>query len=80
MMLHMATQMNRGGRKPKGNRTAISCRVPADQKPLFEEAAREAGMPLGDYVAVILAEHHGFPVPDYLLPQSKGQEELPISA
>ncbi|WP_203338640.1 hypothetical protein [Nocardioides limicola] len=71
---------NRGGRKPKGNRAAISCRVPSDQKPLFEEAARAAGMPLGDYVAVILAEHHGFPVPEYLLPRNKGQAELPIGA
>lgn len=68
------------GRKPKGNRSAISCRVPADQKPVLEEAARRRGMFLGDYVAMILAEHHDLPVPDYLLPQNKGQEALPISA
>lgn len=79
----MATQMSgrgRGGRKPKGNRAAISCRVPADQKPVLEEAARSAGMPLGDYVAVILARHHDLPIPNYLQPATKGQEELPIGA
>ena len=75
-----AASRGRGGRKPQGNRAPISCRVPADQKPVLEAAASQAGMFLGDYVAMILAQHHDLPVPDYLLPQNKGQESLPISA
>lgn len=77
----MATSIKkRVGRKPKGDREAISCRVPSDHKPTYEDHAREAGMPLGDYVAVILAEHHGLPVPSYMRPANAEQGTLPISA
>lgn len=81
-MIRMAASAtpHRRGRKAKGNRAAISAQVPADQKPLFEEAAREAGLPLTDYIALALARYHGFPDPDYLCPKDKQQVELPISA
>lgn len=70
----------RGGRKPKGKRAQVTLRIPEDQKPVFEAAAREAGMFLGDYVALVLAQHHDLPAPDYLFPRDKGQEALAISA
>lgn len=69
------------GRKPKGKRSAVTVRVPEDQKPLLEAQARKAGLPLGDYIAKILAEHHEYPVPGYLTQhQEKGQPQLQFSA
>lgn len=73
------TTASKRGRKPKGRRIQISAKVPADQKPLLEEAARVAGMPLCDYVAVVLAKHHGYEMPTYL-DSHRGQEELPLGA
>jgi hypothetical protein len=48
----------------------------------YEAAAREAGLPLGDYFAVVMAEVHGFGVPDYIqrdLERNRLQEELPLA-
>lgn len=67
------------GRKPKGVREQITAKVPKDQKSIYEELARAAGLPLTDYIAVALAEHHGLPTPNYLS-SNKDQEALPISA
>lgn len=67
------------GRKPKGVREQITAKVPTDQKSIYENLAREAGLPLTDYIAVALAEHHGLPTPNYLS-TNKDQEKLPISA
>lgn len=74
----MAT--TRRGRRPKGRRAAFTVKVPEDQKPLLEEKARAAGLPLCDYVAVILAQHHGYDAPSYLDTAHGGHPELPISA
>jgi len=54
-----------------------------DQKAFYEERAAEAGLPLSDYVAVLLAQAHGLPVPDYIVraaPDAHHQQELGISA
>lgn len=75
----MALEGPKRGRKPKGVREQIGVRVPVDQKAFYEQAARDAGLPLGDYVAIILAEHHQLDIPSYLT-ESKNQERLPISA
>lgn len=75
----MALERAKRGRKPKGVREQIGVRVPVEQKALYEEAARAAGLPLGDYVAIILAQHHDLDLPSYLL-ENKNQEQLPISA
>lgn len=75
----MATTTKRG-RKPKGQREQISAKVPSSHKPLLERAAAEHGMPLCDYVAVVLAEHHGLEIPSYLIPSDKEHPKLPISA
>lgn len=74
----MAIQSKRG-RKPKGAREQISAKVPTEHKPLLELEAMKAGLPLCDYVAVVLAEAHGWPTPGYVN-KGAGQEELPIGA
>ncbi len=75
----MAVQSKRG-RKPKGQRVQISAKVPTEHKPLLEQAALEAGMPLCDFVATVLAQSLGLSVPTYLEPNNKDHPELPISA
>lgn len=67
------------GPVPKGDRSQFTIRVPADHRPVLEKAAKEAGLPLGDYVAVVLAAKHDLPIPAYVN-RDKGQEALPISA
>ena len=79
IVLSMATQTKRG-RKPKGQREAISAKVPTDHKPIYEEAADAAGIPLCDYVAVVMAKHHGLPAPTYLEVVDKRHPELPLGA
>jgi len=55
------------GTRPKGDRRAITVRVPVDQWEEFDAARRIAGYSsLSDYVAALLAEQHGLPVPDYV--------------
>lgn len=71
------------GPKPRGDRGTVASRVPVDQKAFYEERAAEAGLPLSDYVAVLLAQAHGLPVPDYIVraaPDAHHQQELGISA
>lgn len=54
------------GTRPKGDRRAITVRVPAEQRPVYEHAAGAAGYDnLSDYVTALLAEHHGLAVPAY---------------
>lgn len=76
--------MNGNGRRkpgpqPKGDRSAFTIRIPMDHRPVVEDAARAAGMSLGDYVATILAQQHNLPEPEYLS-RNKDQRALPISA
>lgn len=67
------------GRKPKGSRVPISAKVPTDLMPILKAEAADKGMPLTDYVALVLAEAHGQPAPSYL-EKNKNQEALPIGA
>ena len=67
------------GQQPKGDRAAITVRVPRNHYDAIAAAAHAAGLSLSDYVTVILAEHHGLEVPAYVT-RSRSQEELPISA
>jgi len=54
------------GTRPKGDRRAITVRVPADQWEVFDQARKRAGYDsLSDYVTAILAEEHGLEIPDY---------------
>lgn len=54
------------GRKPKGNRAAVSTKVPAEYKPILEAEAARRGMPMCDLMAVLAAEALGLPEPTYL--------------
>ncbi len=54
------------GTRPKGDRRAITVRVPTGHHPVYESAAAAAGYDnLSDYVNALLAEHHGLAVPAY---------------
>jgi len=72
------------GPKPRGIREPISARVPVDHKRLYEELAERMGIPLTDYVALVMARAHKLGDPDYIkLPRTTGapvQEELRMSA
>ena len=67
------------GRKPKGRRLPATVKFPEEHKHAYEQRAADLGIPLCDYVALVMAEHHGYEVPSYL-DTHKGQEALPISA
>jgi len=54
------------GPKPKGKRTAITSRYPDDHLALYKARAVAEGIPLGDYLARVLAAAHGLDEPSYL--------------
>lgn len=63
------------GTRPKGNRKAITVRVPSDQFEVIDEARQTAGYGnMCDYLAALLAKHHGLAVPSYA--RLSDQEEL----
>lgn len=66
------------GPAPKGHRDPFTVRVPTEHKPIYEQQARNAGLPLGDYVALVLAHAHQLPEPAYIT-ASPGQEALAIA-
>jgi hypothetical protein len=72
------------GPKPRGIRGTISTRVPIDHKKLYEERAEAMGIPLSDYVGLVMARAHHLDDPHYIkLPPAAGvpvQEELRMSA
>ena len=67
------------GQQPKGDRAAITVRVPRAHYDAYVAAAHAAGLSLSDYVTVALCEAHSLDVPDYVR-RSRDQGELPISA
>ena len=68
------------GRRPRGNRRKTSLALPSDHLDRYEAAAAAAGIPLGDYIAINMAEHHGLPIPSYYKPKARSQQELPLGA
>lgn len=73
--------MAKPGRKPKGDRHPMLVRVPKEHHALYAAAAKQAGMPLGDFLAVVLAERFDLDVPSYVdRDKNRNQRELPISA
>lgn len=65
------------GTQPKGDRRAITVRVPRSHWDIFDAARKQAGYrSLSDYITVLLAEHHGLDVPSYAQPHTPGQEQL----
>lgn len=68
------------GRPPKGDREKFSFAMPRDHKRQYEERAAAANMPLGDYLAVCLAEAHGFDKPDYVFPKRAHDDQGELAA
>lgn len=68
------------GRKPKGDREQFAFRLPRTHLEIYRKRALDAGMPLGDYLAIQLAAAHGFDEPAYIKRPDDAQEALPISA
>lgn len=65
------------GTRPKGERRAITVRVPAGDWSVYETASRAAGFDnLSDYVNAILAQHHDIAVPGWMQKPHPQQEVL----
>lgn len=58
------------GPRPRGDRRSISMRVPKLHYEHLKEHAQQAGIPITSYVVLLLSQHEGLPVPEYV------QEEL----
>lgn len=56
----------RGGRKPKGDRGQLTLRAPKDHLEFYRLRAAEHGIPITDYLAIVLAQATGLDRPDYL--------------
>lgn len=66
--------MSKPGPKPKPPRWQFTARVPVEHRPRLEQAASAAGLPVCDYVALVLANAHGWDEPTYI----SAPEELPL--
>lgn len=54
-------------------------RVPKKHRVVYEQLAEQDGLPLGDYIAKVLARAHELDEPDYLS-RNRTQTELPLGA
>ena len=70
--MHMA---GKPGPKPKGKRTQFVGRYPDDHLAVYKARAMAEGIPLGDYLARVMAQAHGLDEPPYLH-RSRSQPEL----
>ncbi|GAA2842423.1 hypothetical protein [Kribbella solani] len=78
----MQKRTGRGrGRPPKGERgPSIGLKLPIDHGPVYEACAQELGIPVGDFIAMCMAqifangatsdaERQHFAIPDYITSQ-----------
>jgi hypothetical protein len=56
----------RPGTVPKGDRSAITVRVPRAHRFVYEDEASKLGMALSDYLGLLLARTHGLEDPEYV--------------
>lgn len=75
------------GRPPKGQRgPTIALKLPIDHAPVYEACAQELGIPVGDFVAMCMAqifangatsdaERAHFAIPDYITSQIVAKRE-----
>ncbi len=55
------------GTRPRGDRSAITVRVPTEHARVYEQSARDAGYAsLSDYLGALLAREHRLPEPEYI--------------
>lgn len=62
---------------PKGDRQQFTFRPPHDHLDHYRDLAAREGIPLGDYLALRLAQAHGLPEPAYL---TRNTDQLTIEA
>lgn len=63
----------------RGDRVAMHVKVPRDLKAAIDAAAAESGMPIADYVSLVLAKRLGLPSPEYIvLPDSATVDQLDL--
>lgn len=68
------------GPVPKGIRAQFTLRLPKDQLEIYKQAADDAGLALGDYIAERLARVHELPVPEYVYRQrGRPDRQLPMA-
>ena len=72
-------EKRRPGTPSKGDRSAITARVPTPHRDVYELAASNCGMPLSDYIALCMAQLHQLDEPDYVY-RNRNQAELPLGA
>lgn len=72
-----ASSHNKGGRPSKGDRRPFKTRVRRDvAQRIFEESAAR-GIPMSDYIEIILAQYHGA---DVAMPEPVDpSEQLPMT-
>lgn len=68
--------MPRPGRKPRGERSAITVRLPVDHRSVYQNEADAQGLGLGDYIMLKLAESHDLEEPAYMQRDDPGQLRL----
>lgn len=51
---------------PKTGRSQFTVRMPSEHLEHYKREAERQGLPIGDYLAAMLAATHGLPEPDYL--------------
>jgi hypothetical protein len=80
------------GRPRKGNRApTVAAKFPLDHASVYEACAKELGLPLGDFVALCMAElfasraqsdaeRDHFAIPDYIAVQLAAQHEQAAQA
>lgn len=71
----MGTPTSRVGRPPKGDREGLTVRFPRTHLDTYRAQAAAAGLPVGDYVALVLARSTGLDEPAYLT-TNKDQPKL----
>lgn len=66
------------GRK-RGNRVRLPVQIPTDLKAALDKAAEDSGLPLTDYVTLVLGRRLGLPDPDYIvIPDGMLPDELDL--
>lgn len=71
----------RPGTVPKGDRSAITVRVPRTHRGVYEQQAADVGLPLSDYIGLLLARVHQLEDPEYVhRRRDLNQVQLPLGA
>jgi hypothetical protein len=67
------------GRPSKGDRVGTHVALPAELRADIEAMAEHDGLPMGAVITRLVAGALGKPAPDYCMPRSKDQQELPLN-